>query len=196
MCFTDYRSRQRSACSDASAGDRTGRPSQARPWSLPRVRGRLPRRRPLGAGKGARSTRVHRCGRDGWRGRGRPATGGAGRSPRGRCVAARPWCPRLHRRRVGEHARSYERRATTFRVNMPDILDLLFPGASLAEQLRKARIGETYLRSAPVKARSVPTAAETRLPGQIPVPPASPAFRAACRRTPKPDRPLARIMHK
>lgn len=55
---------------------------------------------------------------------------------------------------------NYERCTTQFHANMRSILDLLFPGASLAEQLRKAWIGETYLCSAPVETGRVPVAAE------------------------------------
>ena len=41
--------------------------------------------------------------------------------------------------------RSYEQHATGFHANMWKILNLLFPGAGLDEQLRRVWIGETYL---------------------------------------------------
>ena len=56
--------------------------------------------------------------------------------------------------------RSYEQHARGFHANMRTILNLLFPGASLDEQLRKVWIGETYLCSAPTETGRVPAAAE------------------------------------
>ena len=41
------------------------------------------------------------------------------------------------------------------------LLDLLFPGLSLEEQLKKAWVTETYLCSAPVEGGSVPSRAES-----------------------------------
>ncbi len=62
---------------------------------------------------------------------------------------------------------SYERSATRFHANMRSILDLLFPGTGLAEQLRKAWIAETYLCSAPVEGGRVPAAAERACAGRF-----------------------------
>ena len=62
---------------------------------------------------------------------------------------------------------NYERRATRFHANMRRILDLLFPGASLTEQLRKVWIGETYLCSAPVETGRVPAASERACAGRF-----------------------------
>lgn len=56
--------------------------------------------------------------------------------------------------------RSYEQHATAFHSNMRKTLCLLFPDASLAEQLRRVWISETYLCSAPTESGRIPSAAE------------------------------------